>query len=293
MSADKIINIIVTVTLIEMMIGIGLGATFADVVGVARNVRLVARAALANYVCVPAITLGLLLLFHEHPMVAAGILMAAVCPGGPYGPPFTGMAKGNVTDATGLMVILAGSSALVAPLLLHFLLPVMAGDQPLKIDVLQLVGTLLVSQLIPLCVGLVVRQWRPQLADRLKKPFGLLSLVLNLLMCGTIFIVQFHMLEQIKALGFVAMLLLVTATVIVGWLLGGTGGENRRAMAMTTSVRNVGVSLVIATASFPGTPAVTAALAFAIFQTIVLALLALVWGKVKLSPVSTIGGARA
>jgi BASS family bile acid:Na+ symporter len=50
-------------------------------------------------------------------------------------------------------------------------------------------------------------------------------------------------------------------------------------MAITTSVRNVGVGLVIAASSFPGTPAVTATLAFALFQTLVLAILALGWGR--------------
>jgi len=38
----------------------------------------------------------------------------------------------------------------------------------------------------------------------------------------------------------------------------------RTAMTMATSVRNVGVSLVIATGGFAGTKAVTAATAFAI-----------------------------
>jgi hypothetical protein len=41
------------------------------------------------------------------------------------------------------------------------------------------------------------------------------------------------------------------------------------------------VSLVIATASFPGTPVVTAVLAYAIFQTIVLAFIALAWGRLS------------
>jgi hypothetical protein len=50
-------------------------------------------------------------------------------------------------------------------------------------------------------------------------------------------------------------------------------------MVMATSVRNVGVSLVIAADGFPGTPAVTAATAFAIFQTVVMALVALGWGR--------------
>jgi bile acid:Na+ symporter, BASS family len=77
---DRLMNILVTITLIEMMVAIGLGVTFIDLLGVARNWRLVARAALANYVFVPAVTVGLLLLFDPHPMVAAGFLILAVCP---------------------------------------------------------------------------------------------------------------------------------------------------------------------------------------------------------------------
>jgi BASS family bile acid:Na+ symporter len=119
MTLDQLTKALVTITLIEMMMATGLGVTFGDLAGVARDWRLVARAGLANYVCVPAVTVGLLLLFDPHPMVAAGFLILAVCPGAPYGPPFAAIAKGNLAIAIGLMVILAGSSALIAPILLH------------------------------------------------------------------------------------------------------------------------------------------------------------------------------
>ena len=130
-TVDQLINVLVTITLIEMMAAIGLGVTFADLAGVARNWRLVGRAALANFVCVPAATVGLLLLSEAHPMVAAGFLILAVCPGAPYGPPIT---KGNTAVAVGLMVILAGSSALFAPTLLHYLLPLLSGNEALTVD---------------------------------------------------------------------------------------------------------------------------------------------------------------
>ena len=113
MTMNQFINLLVTIMLIEMMVAIGLGVTFADLVGVARNWRLVFQAGLANYVCVPAVTVGLLLLFQPaDPTVSAGFLILAVCPGAPFGPPCTGLAKGNVTAAVGLMVLLAGSSAI-------------------------------------------------------------------------------------------------------------------------------------------------------------------------------------
>src|SRR5262245_15754290 len=113
MTMDDIINLLVTVTLIEMMVAIGLGVTFAELTGVVRDWRLVVRAALASYVCVPAATVGLLLLFKPDPLVAAGFLILAVCPGAPYGPPFAALAKGNVPAAVGLMVTLAASSAIL------------------------------------------------------------------------------------------------------------------------------------------------------------------------------------
>ena len=288
MTIEQLINVLVTIALIELMAAIGLGVPLADVIGVAKNRRLLARATLANYLCVPAVTVGLLLLFQAEPMVAAGFLIAAICPGAPYGPPFTALAKGNVAVSVGLMVMLAGSSALLAPLLLYFLLPWMqrslaapeAGHfDSLSIDVAKMVFTLLVVQLLPLCVGLMVCQWRPNLAARLLKPANLLSIVLNLTVVGLIVVVHFQTLMVIRPRGFAGMLALVLAALVAGWLLGMPGSGNRKAMAITTSVRNVGVGLVIATSSFPGTPAVTATLAFALFQTVVIALIALGWGR--------------
>src|SRR5262245_46255177 len=245
MSIDRLINLLVTITLIEMMVTVGLRVTFAELVDTARDWRLVARAAVANYLLVPAAAIGLLLLFQAHPLVAAGFLVLAVCPGAPYGPPFTGIARGNVVVAVGLMVLLAGSSALLAPVLLALLLPVTSGDEHLQVNAAKMVGTLLVAQFLPLCVGLAVRQWRPALAARLKKPAGLLSLVLNLLLLGVILTVQFDMLIAIPLHAYVGMAALVFVAVAAGWFLGGPGGDTRTAMVMATAVRNVGVALVI------------------------------------------------
>ena len=120
---NELINLLASITLFEMMVAIGLGVSFREVLQVATDWRLVSKAVLASYVCVPAAAAGLLIVFYAEPFVAAGFLVAAVCPGAPYGPPFTGIAKGNVAVSVGLMVILAGSSALLAPVLLQLLLP--------------------------------------------------------------------------------------------------------------------------------------------------------------------------
>ena len=285
MNAAEFIKILVPITLIEMMVAIGLGVSSSELAAVARNWRLATKAALANYLCVPAVTVGLLLLFQPADLMArAGILILAVCPGAPFGPGCTKLAKGNVAAAVGLMVILAGSSALVAPLLLHVLLPLISGSESLQVDVGKIVVTLLLTQLAPLCLGLGVRHWLSGLANRLQRPANLLSAVLNLATIGLVLVVYFPLLAEIRLRGYVAMSALLAASWAAGWLLGGPRSDNRRALALTTSLRNVGVGLIIATSNFGGTAAVTAVLAYGIFEIVGSLLLALAWGRVKHEP---------
>jgi BASS family bile acid:Na+ symporter len=262
-----------------MMAATGLGVTFGDLARVARDWRLVVRAALANYVLVPAATVGLLLLFGAQPMVAAGFLILAVCPGAPYGPPFTAIAKGNVPVAVGLMMLLAASSALLAPVLLHLLLPLVAGDEPLTVSAAAVLGTLLVTQLLPLCVGMAVRQWLPAVAHRLQRPANLVSKALNLAVVGLILAAQFRLFLEIRPRAYVGMLALLLLSWAAGWLLGGPSAAHRRTMTLTTSLRNVGVGLVIATGAFAGTAAVTAALVYGLFEVAGSLLLALGWAR--------------
>jgi bile acid:Na+ symporter, BASS family len=286
---DQWINIIASITLFEMMVAIGLGVPLADVGRVAMDWRLVGLAMAASYVCVPAAAIGLLIVFQADPFVAAGFLIAAVCPGAPYGPPFTGIARGNVNVSVGLMVILAGSSAFLAPLLLDWLIPAVlthlpempADSPPLTIDALKVVMTLMIAQFLPLCIGLGVRQARPALAERFRKPANRLSLVLNLITLGLILYAQFELLIRVPLLGYAGMTALVLAGVAAGSLLSRPG--ERSAMVMATSVRNVGVSLVLVTTMLAGTRAVAAATAFAIFQTLLMAIVAALWGRLAAS----------
>jgi len=74
------------------------------------------------------------------------------------------------------------------------------------------------------------------------------------------------------------MLLLLMVSLAAGWFLGGRSVEHRKTLALTTSLRNVGVGLVIATDAFGGTPAVTAVLAYGIIGIIGSLLIARSWG---------------
>jgi predicted Na+-dependent transporter len=78
--------------------------------------------------------------------------------------------------------------------------------------------------------------------------------------------------------------LLVLLCLAAGWIVGGHVIGIRRAVGLTTAARNVGVALVIATASFPDSAAVTAVIFVAIFQTVGLVLIALWMGRFSSAP---------
>ena len=124
----------------------------------------------------------------------------------------------------------------------------------------------------------------PRLAIALSKPANLVSIVFNVLMIGLVLVAHCQTFIAIRPRGFVGMSTIVVVALAAGWLLGMPGDGNRRTMAITTSVRNVGVSLVIVTGGFPNTPAVTAAVAFGFFQMVVLAVVALGWGRLVSRP---------
>jgi BASS family bile acid:Na+ symporter len=155
----------------------------------------------------------------------------------------------------------------------------MSADEALHVNAVKILATLLVTQLLPLCAGLCLRFWRPRLAERILKPANLVSSILGLSTVGFILVVQFQLLAEIRLWGWIGMSSLLIACWASGWLLGWPGIANRKAMALTTSLRNVGVGLVIAAGNFAGTAAVTAALAYGIFEILGSVLLALCWGR--------------
>jgi BASS family bile acid:Na+ symporter len=120
----------------------------------------------------------------------------------------------------------------------------------------------------------------------MQKPANLLSKVLNLLTIGLILFAQSNLLADVRPHGFLGMLILLAASWTTGWILGGPAADSRKALAVTTSLRNFGVGLVIATSAFANTPAVTAIVAYGIislFATIGLAMLTGRW-KPRVDP---------
>ena len=293
MSLDQAISLVVSVTLIEMSFATGLGVRLADVIGAAKDGQQLLGVGLANYVAVPAATVTLLLLVDADPLVAAGILILAVCPGAPYGPPLTALACGTTATSVGLMVILVGSSVVLAPLLLSVLLPLTTGGAELRVDPLGMLAAIMATQLFPLCCGLAISHRRPNMAARWLSPAVAISKVLNAGALAFILTSQFpRLLDVVRPGGILAMLVLLGVSLGAGWSAGGQRSGDRRAVALTTAIRNVGLGLMITAGAFAGTPAATTVLIYGLVQLLGSFLLALWWRRTPLLATRSDGRAR-
>jgi BASS family bile acid:Na+ symporter len=264
MNAASLVNLLTIAGLVAIMLSMGFKVSFAEVATPMRKPRMVVNGLLANFVLAPVATAALLYLFDATPLVSVGFLILAVCPGAPLGPPFTAIAKGDVSYATGQMVILAGLSALLSPALLGLIMPRLFPAGDLHIDYLVIVKTLLISQMVPLGIGLSIHRFAPSLASRVAKPVGLIGNLLLAIVVALILVREYESLASIRFRGWAGTALLLASTIAIGWVCGGPERATRKAMAVTTAVRNAAVALVIVSGNFAGTAAVTAVVAYAL-----------------------------
>jgi BASS family bile acid:Na+ symporter len=265
---SSVIALLNVTALVTIMLSMGLQVRLEDLLASARPTHRLVLGLVANYVLVPIVTQGLLYLFRANPMVSVGFFVLAVCPGAPVGPPITAIARGNVPWSIGIMVILAGLSALLSPALLSLLLGRIAPEGGLHIDYLVILRTLLLTQMLPLALGLGIHHIAPRLTRWIARPISRLANVMLLVLVGLIVAAQYETLAAIRLRGWTGMTLLLLASLGIGWLCGGPDAAIRRTMALTTATRNAAVGLVIVTSNFAKTPAVTAVVAYALVSTL-------------------------
>jgi bile acid:Na+ symporter, BASS family len=286
MDTASLIKLLNVVALVTIMLSIGLAVKFEDVARSVQRVWLVVFGVTANFVLVPLVTVALLVAFQPDPLVSAGFLILAVCPGAPLGPAFARVARADVSLATGMMVLLSGLSVVLSPLLLGVLLGRVAPECNLSVGYLALLMTLLLTQLLPLAVGLAIHSLAPAFTQKFANPIRALGNVLLLALVGAILFAQYETLAAIRMRAWLGMSALLAASLGIGWICGGRDVANRKSMSLTTSTRNVAVGLVIAGGSLAGTPAVTAVVAYGLFSTLGALACAFLFAKVSQVSVS-------
>ncbi len=241
-------DVFVAVFAISVMGGVGVDLTLERVTTVFKRPVSLLVGLLLNHLAIPVLAFGIASMLSLEAAVATGFLLCAAAPGGPRGAMFTQRAGGDIAFAASLIVVMTAINTISTPLLLGWLI-----DTPLSSDgsyiwpVIRIIAAYLLA---PLVIGMVLRAKRPALADRamtwLKRLTNLLFVALFAMILGT----RVGMIGTIGAMPFVAMLMLASISAVLGYLVAGRQRDLRTALALNTTIRNISLSLLLASLWF-------------------------------------------
>jgi bile acid:Na+ symporter, BASS family len=234
--------------LVSLTFGAGLQVDRDHLKAILRNVGLLGRALLANFIIVPLLGVLLAKVFRLPPQVATGFLLMAIAPGVPFVLASVRKRGGSLGLAVALAFMLPLLSIVTVPVTAALVLPTAAkADLPLSHFVL----TLLLFQLLPLLAGIAVGALAPGVPQRLGRPLQIVFFASALALIALLAPALAHGVVSVYGSnGMWAMLCLVLLSVAAGWLLGSPAREDRRVLAIGTGLRNIGLCALAATSSF-------------------------------------------
>jgi BASS family bile acid:Na+ symporter len=244
-------KLVAAAAVIAMVFSLGLGTTPAQLAWVLRRPGLLARSALSVLVLVPLAALLAALGLGLDRRAVIGVVLMGVSPAAPLVLRRAGQARGNVSYASGIQVVLAVLAVASVPLSLAGLSRLFPGSRAWvsPLDVAVQVGRV---QLLPLGAGMALRAIRPGWADRLARPLERLAFVLLVAFAAAALALRGPDLLRVGVAAWAAMALAVGASIAFGHLLGGPDPDDRTVLAVASALRNPGLALLVVQVNFPG-----------------------------------------
>ena len=283
MSLAELIQLILKVSIVLNVFGLGLNATRQDVTCLFRRPGLLARSLLPMYVVMPLLAVFLVATFDLRPPVKIALVALSVSPVPPLLPRRTMRAGGESSYMFGLLVAAALLSIVLVPAALGSI--GLAFGLPLRTPATAIVKLVGMTVIAPLCAGILVRSMAPKPAMRITKPVLLVAMIM---LAGGILPVVFKAWPAIVSLIGNGTLAAIAAFVLTGLaaghLLGGPSLEQRTVLAHATAFRHPGIAVAIAQINFPQEKTVLAAVLLYLLLGAVLAIPYVAWRRRHPSP---------
>ena len=250
MDLKQLVMLTLQASIILIVFGGGLKATFGDLLYVILRPGLLARSLLAVFVIMPLAAVALNRMFDFLTTVEIALMALAISPVPPILPKKQVKGGGHAPFALGLMAILALVSIVAVPAALY-VLGLFVG-YPLETTPGTVAGVMLKAAIAPLLAGMVLRALLPRLAERLHKPVATIGTVLLVLAVLVLLSVSLPAIWELIGNGTIfAMVAFVVAGLAIGHLLGGPDLDHSAVLALATACRHPAIALGIAATNFP------------------------------------------
>ena len=242
-----------------VMFGVALGIkpkTFKEILTKPKSIII---GLVCQLILLPCLTFLLVLTLNDWitPTVAMGMILVAACPGGNISNFISKLSGGNAE----LSISLTASTTFMASFLTPFNFAFWGGLyvnylnkraestlQVLHIDLFQTFETVIILLGIPLVVGLLVTKYFPKVADRLKKPMNIGSILFFILMVALALGNNFEIFMKHIQYIFLIVLIHNILALTIGYSTSSLFKlplKDRKTITIETGIQNSGLALVL------------------------------------------------
>jgi BASS family bile acid:Na+ symporter len=250
MSLAKVVQLVLSASVMMIVFSLGLQATMHDATYLFRQPRRLLKSFVSMFIITPVVAAVLAQALELPPAVEITMIVIAMSPVPPILPKKQLAAGGIRSYALGLLVAAAVMSVVFVPAALELFEKIF--KRPAEMSPLTIARIVISSVIGPLATGLAVRRFWPGFAERAAAP---LSRLATLLLIAALLPVQFAVLSaEISLIGHGTLLVLTVFVVIclvAGALLGGPERSHRIVLALSTASRHPGVAMAIVSANRP------------------------------------------
>lgn len=193
----------------------------------------------------PVVALAIVYAINLHPVVAAGLVILALCPGGGISNTYCQLARCSVllsaliTAASAIVCLLTIPAWIVALPILGSLPHVLAPPPATTV-----LGQLFALLVIPLAVGALARELVPGWVDRSRKLLRSFSVgLVAAILATTVATVAYRFPELVRDIAVAAGLFIAFAMMLGTILAARLNNEERHVITIETGVRNIGLAL--------------------------------------------------
>ncbi|MEQ9287360.1 MAG: bile acid:sodium symporter family protein [Cyclobacteriaceae bacterium] len=215
---DKVSTLILAVSLIIIMLGMGLSLVIDDFKRIVVYPKAIVVGLTNQLVLLPLIGFTVASIFPLRPEIAVGVMILAACPGGPTSNLITHLAKGDIALSVSLTALSSIITIFTIPLIVNLALTHFLDEgKIIKLDVVQTILQIMVIIVIPVGIGMLVRHYKTSFAMKMAKPVRKGSaIVITLVILGILFKEKDNLLSYFQEAGIVS-LILNAATMLVGY----------------------------------------------------------------------------
>ncbi len=251
--------LIINLAIGVMMLGVALDLKLEDFKKILKAPKAPAIGMVAQFILLPAFTFLLTLIISPAPSIALGMILVAACPGGNLSNIITYLAKGNCAVSISMTALSTMAAIIMTPLNLSF----WGSLNPATAEILTKVSlspkdvffTVFFILGVPLIIGTQISRIFPNLADKVRQPFKLFSLIFFIIIvAGALATNWQHFLNYVGAVVFAVFLHNAMALFIGYWSAraGKLPEEDCRAVSIEVGIQNSALGLVLVFNFFAG-----------------------------------------